>query len=268
MRFEIGLGGAIVILVGLLGLSAAVFFLGMISERRMAQSEQVQSQVASVYPMPSDAPSASPPQAALPVESPPAPGAAATPEAPTPPAAASENVPPAALPEPPLEPTAPPNPALAKIPPAHPSAPAAEEPNDSSASSAASALSDKTSTGPSERAVASAPTPSAEPYHHDYEIEIDAFDRLAAERMVSRLLNLGYASHVVPSEVDGQTSYQVEVGPYRTSAAARAAQTKLEAEYTARYINRPGTGNAGAVEAAAGTGTASAGSTSTDTSKT
>ena len=40
MRFDIGPGGGFVILVGLLGLSAAVFFLGMISGREMAQSEQ------------------------------------------------------------------------------------------------------------------------------------------------------------------------------------------------------------------------------------
>ena len=56
MRFEIGPGGGFVILVGLLGLSAAVFFLGMISGREMAQSEQSQSQLATVYPMPAGAP--------------------------------------------------------------------------------------------------------------------------------------------------------------------------------------------------------------------
>ncbi|MGB6565399.1 MAG: hypothetical protein WBE69_22595, partial [Candidatus Binataceae bacterium] len=64
MRFEIGPGGGFVILVGLLGLSAAVFFLGMISGREIAQSEQGQSQLASVYPMPAGAPPAAPPQAA------------------------------------------------------------------------------------------------------------------------------------------------------------------------------------------------------------
>src|SRR5229473_419172 len=64
MRFEIGPGGGFVVLVGLLGLSAAVFFLGMISGREMAQSEQGQSQLASVYPMPAGAPPAAPPQAA------------------------------------------------------------------------------------------------------------------------------------------------------------------------------------------------------------
>jgi len=36
MRFEIGPGGGFLVLIGLLGLSAAVFFLGMISGREMA----------------------------------------------------------------------------------------------------------------------------------------------------------------------------------------------------------------------------------------
>jgi hypothetical protein len=30
----------------------------------------------------------------------------------------------------------------------------------------------------------------------------------------------------------------VQVGPYPTSAAARAAQAKLQADYSAHYINR------------------------------
>src|SRR6266481_4796053 len=81
MRFEIGPGGGFVVLVGLLGLSAAVFFLGMISGREMAQSEQGQSQLASVYPMPAGAP----PQAVAPA----APAAAATAKPLAQPAAAS-----------------------------------------------------------------------------------------------------------------------------------------------------------------------------------
>jgi hypothetical protein len=129
-------------------------------------------------------------------------------------------------------------------------------------------LSDKADSVPNNGAVTSAPTPNAATRRHDYEIEIDAFDRIAADRMVSRLLSLGYTSHVVPSEIDGQTSYQVEVGPYRTSAAARAAQAKLQDAYNARYIDRAGAGYTGAAGAAADTGAATAGSTDTDTSKT
>lgn len=281
MRFEIGPGGGIVILVGLLALSAAVFCLGMISEREMVQSEQSQSQFASVYTMPTGEPSASPPRAALPVEPPTAPLAAVTPEAPPLPAAVSENLPPAALPaplaaarpearplpaaasdnlpppalrEPPLEPNAPPNPALASVPSPHKSAPAAEGPNDSSAAPAPSALSDKADIVPNKGAIASAPTPSAGTHRLEYKIEIDEIERAAADRMVSRLLSLGYTSQVVPSQIDGRTWYQVQVGPYRTSAAARAAQAKLQDAYNTRYIDSAGTGNAGTARAAAGAG--------------
>src|SRR5882672_3420220 len=128
MRFEIGPGGGFVVLVGLLGLSAAVFFLGMISGREMAQSEQGQSQLASVYPMPAGAPPAAPPQAAAPA----APAAAAVPKPLAQTAAASsyENTPPAVQPKPPLSHKTPPRPTLASIPPAHPSAPAAAEESD------------------------------------------------------------------------------------------------------------------------------------------
>jgi SPOR domain len=51
MRFEIGPGGVVVILAGLLGLSGAVFGLGLIAGHELAGPEPVQ-QVASAYPLP------------------------------------------------------------------------------------------------------------------------------------------------------------------------------------------------------------------------
>src|ERR1700752_2798318 len=102
MRFEIGPGGGFVILVGLLGLSAGVFFLGMISGREIAQSEQGQSQLASVYPMPAGAPPAAPPPQA-PARAPPAPAATAKPVAQTAAASSSENIPPAVQHKPPIK---------------------------------------------------------------------------------------------------------------------------------------------------------------------
>lgn len=96
-----------------------------------------------------------------------------------------------------------------------------------------------------------------------------AMDRGAADRMASRLLGLGYISHIVPRQIDGQTWYRVQIGPYPTSDDARAAQAQLRAAYTARYVNRAGaasTGNAGA--AVSGAGATSAGSTDADTSDT
>src|SRR5271156_119882 len=116
MRFEIGPGGGIVVLAGLLGLSAAVFLLGMISERKIAQSEQGQSQLASVYPMPVSAPPDSPQQAAAPVE----PRiAAGTLKPPPQTEIVSENIPPAPPPKPSQDYKAPSHSALASVPPAH-----------------------------------------------------------------------------------------------------------------------------------------------------
>jgi DedD protein len=268
MRFEIGPGGGFVILVGLLGLSAAVFFLGMISGREMAQSVQGQTQLASVYPIPAGAsmPAAAPPQVAAP---PAAPIAAATPKPPSRAAVASANMPPAVVPKPPHERKAPPHPALASVPPARRPAPAAEEPDDSSASPDSSAPSDETDTD-ADTGPASAPPPSAGARRAGYNIVIDAaMDRAAANRMASRLLGLGYTSHIVPSRINGQTWYRVQIGPYPTPDDARAAQTQLRAAYTAHFVNRAGAANAGrAAGAASSTGAPSAGSTDTDTSDT
>lgn len=244
MRFEIGPGGGFVVLVGLLGLSAAVFFLGMISGRELAQSEQGQSQLASVYPMPAGAPAPPPPQAA------------ATPKPPQHAAAASENLPPAALPKPPSGHHAPPRPALASVPPPHREAPVAAAPAPGAESSAPP---QEASTG-AEEGAASAPAPPAETRRSGYNIVIDAaMDRTAANRMASRLLALGYTSHIVPSQINGQTWYRVQVGPYPTQDDARAAQAQLRAAYTARYVN-------GARAGAPGAGAAGTGSTNPGTS--
>jgi len=246
MRFEIGPGGGFVVLVGLLGLSAAVFFLGMISGREMAQSEQGQSQLASVYPMPAGAPPAAPPQAAAPAA--PAAAANANPSAQTAAASSSENAdstPPALQPKPPLRHKTSPRPTLASVP-AHPSAPAAEESDtDSSAPSDSSASTDEADTGTDE-GTASPPPPRAGTHGKGYNIVIDAaMDRGAANRMASRLLGLGYTSHIIPTQINGQTWYRVQVGPYLSADDARAAQAQLRAAYTARYVNRAGAASTG-----------------------
>jgi DedD protein len=285
MRFEIGPGGGFVVLAGLLGLSAAVFFLGMISGREMAQSEQGQSQLASVYPMPAGAPAAAPPQAvAAAVQPPPAPIATATPKSPSPAAIASrdtsENMsdtPAVASPKsPPYQHKAPPHPTLASVSPARPSAPAAEESDngsfaspDASAPSDSSASSDDSDTGADE-GTSSARPPSAVGIHHrGYNIVIDAaMDRAGANRMAARLLGLGYTSHILPTQINGQTWYRVQIGPYPSPDAARAAQAQLRAAYTARYVNREGASSPAAVRGSptdAG-GVSSGSSTDTDTS--
>ena len=244
MRFEIGPGGGFLVLVGLLGLSAAVFFLGMISGREIAQSEQGQSQLASVYPMPAGAPPAAPPQAAAPAAA----AVAATPKplAQTATAAPSGNTAPAvAQPKPPLRHKTPPRPTLASIPPAHPSVPAAEESETDSSAPSDSSSDEADNTGTDE-GTANAPPPRAGVHGKGYNIVIDAaMDRGAANRMASRLLGLGYTSHIVPTQINGQTWYRVQVGPYPSADDARAAQAQLRAAYTARYVNRAGAASAG-----------------------
>ncbi|MFZ1122571.1 MAG: SPOR domain-containing protein [Candidatus Binataceae bacterium] len=91
-----------------------------------------------------------------------------------------------------------------------------------------------------------------------------AMDHAAANRMASRLLGLGYTSHIVPTQISGQTWYRVQVGPYPSADDAREAQAQLRAAYTARYINRAGAASTGTASGAAvGAGAAS---TDTDTS--
>jgi DedD protein len=274
MRFDIGPGGGFVILMGLLGLSAAVFFLGMISGREMAQSEQGQSQLASVYPVPAGAPTAAPPQAAAPEAA--APLAAATAAPPSQEAASRESAPResastdrTALPPAPAAVkstrahTAPPQrPTLASAPIQHPEAPAAEESDSDSATDSAS--SDETDNGAGEGAAA-APGRSAAAHGKGYNIVIDAaMDRLAANRMMSRLLGLGYIAHISPTQISGQTWYRVQVGPYPTADDARAAQAQLRAAYTARYVNRAGASSAAPSHGSA----ASANASSTDSADT
>jgi septal ring-binding cell division protein DamX len=115
----------------------------------------------------------------------------------------------------------------------------------------AAAASARPSGGHEERT--SAPPPE-EHYHNyararrrGYNIVIDAaMDRAGANRMVSRLLALGYTPRIVPTRMNGQMWYKVQVGPYPTAEDARAAQTQLRAAYTARYVNRASAGGGSA----------------------
>ncbi len=260
MRFEIGRGGGFVVLVGLLVLSGAVFLLGMISERKIAQSEQGQSQHVSIYPMPNGAGAATPSQADELAQPPAAPVAAATPKSPLQAAVASENISPAARAKPAQEYKAPPHLALASVPPAR-------RPTTAGGRDDSAAPGDETGTDVEHGAVR-APPPRAATRHRGYKIVIDAaMDPAAAERMASRLLAVGYTSRIVQSQIDGQTWYRLQVGPYPTSAAAQAAEANLHAAYTARYINPAGAAaDAGPARPEAGPSASSASSTDTDTS--
>ncbi len=210
MRFEIRTGGAFLILVALIGLSGAVFALGLVAGYQMARQNQPDvSQTSTTYPLPS-APTD---------ESKPAPIAEMSP-----PAGASSTAPPrvAAMP-PPLRP------APATVARLKPPAPATS--SNPSASDAAPEEEEADSTPATSPAVA-APAPM----RHPFNIQIEAvMDKSGADEMVSRLGKLGYNAQEMPTTLSGQTWYRVRVGPYGSAQEAAAAQEKLRQQYRQAY---------------------------------
>ncbi len=238
MRFEIGPGGGFVILVGLAGLSAAVFVLGMISGREMAETELSQSQLATVYPMPQAAGATPSPAAVDSGAATQQPARVAAAEVPPPPPPHPAAVSPTARSAAPLSPPAPGHaaaqPAVAAATPPHsPPPPAANQPSEEEGGEEASAP-------PAEAGAGGEGEGSPRPYRahrHGYNIVIDAaMDRAGADRMASRLLALGYTPHLVETEISGQIWYKLQIGPYSSEDDARAAQDQLRDAYTARYI--------------------------------
>ncbi len=222
MRFEIRAGGAFLILVGLVGLSGAVFLLGLVAGHEMARQNQPDlSQISSTYPLPnlpekpapvsemSPAAVASPAVAsastapALPVKSP----APAIGEAEAPPAARTSPATVARL-RPPAE-----APAVNR--------PAPDEESD-----------EDTETASAPAAPAHALAPGSRPYN----IQIEAvMDKSGADEMVSRLKTLGYNAQEVKVALNGETWYRVRVGPYASAEEATAAQNKLREQYRQAY---------------------------------
>jgi len=219
MRFEIRAGGGILILAGLVGLSGAVFALGLVAGYEMARQNQPDSsQISSTYPLPN------PPEKPAPVSemSPAAEASPAVASAPPPHAASIK--PPA--PEPAEEhPASRPSPAsVARIrPPAE--APAANPP-------ASDEDTDDDSETTSAPAVPRALPPGAKPYN----IQIEAvMDKSGADEMVSRLRSLGYNAQEVKAPLNGQIWYRVRVGPYASADEASAAQDRLREQYKQAY---------------------------------
>ncbi|MGC1678339.1 MAG: SPOR domain-containing protein [Candidatus Binataceae bacterium] len=205
MRFEIRAGGAVLILVGLLGLSGAVFALGLIAGYEMARQNTADTaQVASVFPVP------------------------------TPPAL--EPTPTAAAPEAESSPAAAPS-VAALAPVMHPKSFAPEAVRTPAARAPQLA---RPETAPpigaaSPRTVANA-EPSPALRKHPFNIQIDAvMDRAGADDMMRRLRALGFPSAESATSLNGQTWYRVSVGPYATQEEAQAAQEKLHQQYRATY---------------------------------
>jgi len=212
MRFEIRAGGAFLILVALIGLSGAVFGLGLVAGYVMAQKNQPDlSQTSTTYPLPS-APtdqSKPPPVAEM---SPPA--GAPTTEAAAPGVAAMS---PAPKPSPAIvssmKPVAPPSSSKPIA-----SNPAPEE--------------EEADSGPAPSRAVAAPASTRRPYN----IQIEAvMDKSAADEMVSRLKTLGYNAQELTTTLNGQIMYRVRVGPYGSADEATAAEERLHEQYRQAY---------------------------------
>jgi cell division protein FtsN len=218
MRFEIRAGGGILILAGLVGLSGAVFALGLVAGYEMARQNQPDSsQISSTYPLPS------PPEKPAPVSemSPAAVASAAVASAPPheapikPLAPAIGEMPPAAGPSPATVARLKPPPAPAVNPPA-----SDEDSDDDSETSSAPAAPPR------------ALPPGAKPYN----IQIEAvMDKSGADEMVARLKSLGYNAQEMKVALNGQTWYRVRIGPYASADEATAAQDRLREQYKQAY---------------------------------
>ncbi len=218
MRFEIRAGGGFLILLGLVGLSGAVFALGLVAGYEMARQNQPDlSQISSTYPLPN------PPEKPAPVAEM-SPAAAAVPsiaEAPPPLAASKAPAPAIGEEEAPAARRSPA--AVARVkPPAEESESEDEDSDEGSETASASPPAAPAYVSPS----------GAKPYN----IQIQAvMDKSGADEMVSRLKTLGYNAQEEKVALNGQTWYRVHVGPYASADEATAAQTRLREQYKQAY---------------------------------
>jgi septal ring-binding cell division protein DamX len=225
MRFEVRTGGIVAILFGLTALSGGVFLMGLRAGYDMAHESQADAdKVSTDYPL-----TVTPPSSAASVIAAQTPAANAT--------SGVVEVPVRKGPEPALASN--PRPLVAAIERPKPriEAPAAETsrgapPDEDEQPAAAS-----TPVSPPSRNVARKP----------FNIEIQAaMDLTSASQMVRRLHALGYEPHLVPTRINGEPWYKVEVGPYATQAEAADAEAELRQKYNTTY------GHGGAPAQAAG----------------
>jgi cell division protein FtsN len=209
MRFEIKKGGAFLILIALVGLSGAVFALGLVAGYQMAKQNQPDlNQTSTTYPLPSPPTDESKPAPVAEMSPPPA--------MPIKPAAPPVAAMPAAQPSPAtVARVRPPAPAPAR----NPNAPAAADEEEADSE-------------PAPAPAVAAPSAPSRPYN----IQIEAvMDKSGADEMVSRLKALGYNAQEMTTNLNGQTWYRVRVGPYNSSSEAAAAQEKLREQYKQAY---------------------------------
>ena len=220
MRFEIRAGGGVLILFGLIGLSGAVFALGLVAGYEMArQSQPDMSQISSTYPLPN------PPENPAPVSEM------------SPAAEASRAVVAAPFPRP--VPIKPPEPAFGESHPASRTSPATVarvKPPPAAPAVARPATEDEPSDEDSETDSAPAAAPHLAPGAKPYNIQIEAvMDKSGADEMVARLKDLGYNAQESKVAMNGQTWYRVRVGPYASAEEATAAENELHDKYKQAY---------------------------------
>jgi septal ring-binding cell division protein DamX len=223
MRFEIKTGGTILILAGLVGLSGAVFALGLVAGYEMERQVQPDiNQISTTYPVPS------PPEKPAPVSD-----------------MSSSAVPSPAIAEaPPPAPIKPPAPAIGEMSPAAHASPAAvaraKPPAMAPAANPPSAEDEDTDED-TDTAAAAPPAPMPPPHSlpagaRPYNIQIEAvMDKSGADEMVSRLKSLGYNAQETSILLGGQTWYRVHVGPFASADEATAAQNRLREQYKQAY---------------------------------
>jgi len=226
MRFEIRAGGAFLILTGLVGLSGAVFALGLVAGYEMARQNQPDlSQISSTYPLPNPPASGEKP----------APVSEMSPAAAPSPSVASESAPSSVA----VKPLAP---SIGGLPPAARTSPATvarlKPPSEAPAINRSAPDYENESGEDSETASApaAAPARALAPAAKPYNIQIEAvMDKSGADEMVSRLKSLGYSAQEIKVALNGQTWYRVRIGPYASASEANAAQNKLREQYKQAY---------------------------------
>jgi septal ring-binding cell division protein DamX len=277
MRFEIGAGGTIVILIGLVGLSGAVFGLGLVAGHELASQEPPIQQTASSVALP---PAPALPAAASAAVAAPAPSApladsasAPAPDSAPPVSPDAAVMPPAGMPvgdgggAPALSGAAAPaasdhlhktlaslrergassgrgNPAPERIP-AAPDVSGVLPPP--AVDYVAPASHESNDHSPTKRAaltrkkVALNTQPKLAPATHaePYSVQIDAvMDRQGAEQMAAKLRARGFQPFIVQTQMAGQTWYRVRVGRYSTPQEAKAAEVRLHQEFGNSPLSR------------------------------
>jgi cell division septation protein DedD len=243
MRFEIGGGGFFMILVGILGLSSAVFIFGLLAGYDVGrQSVAATQQVATTYSIPS---------APL-VAASSAPAAAPSETAENPPGAPNDNTE-----GKPVKAAAAASVAGGAKGVSSDEGPTPEERAAREHTRTASAEVSNPDTTDDTADTADEEAPPPPPKHHAFNIQIQAaMDLGGANQMIRRLQKIGYPAHLVATPIDGQTWYKVEVGPYPSQEAAASAQIAMRQKYNDTY----GHGGAAGAESSAPPSAAEGGS--------